>query len=161
VNPSIIIGPGDWKSGSTQMFGQVWKGLPYYTHGATGFVDVRDVSKASISLVKSDVRAQRFILNSENVSYRFVFDLIAEKLGRKRPHIHVTPFLAEVGWRLESLKSLFTRSKPMITKETARNGLLQWNYSNEKIRRQTGIEFIPVRKAIEDTAKWFMQDMHS
>jgi len=28
INPSIIIGPGDWKSGSTRLFSTIWKGSP-------------------------------------------------------------------------------------------------------------------------------------
>jgi dihydroflavonol-4-reductase len=159
VNPTIVIGPGDWKSGSTQMFGQIWKGMPYYSDGATGFVDVRDVSKAAITLAESEIKGERFIVNSDNVPYRYVFDLIAENLGKKKGFIHVTPFLAELGWRVEAVRGFFAGKNPMITKETARNGLLQWNYSNKKIRHQTGIEFIPVKKSIEDTAKYFIDDI--
>ncbi len=158
VNPTIIIGPGDWKTGSSQMFSQISKGLSFYTNGASGFVDVRDVSKAAIALAKSDVTNQRFILNSENVQYRYVFDLIAENLGKKKASIYVTPFMAALGWRLEAVKSFVTGKRAMITKETARSGLLKWNYSNEKIKSQIGIEFIPVKKAVEDTAKWFKKE---
>jgi nucleoside-diphosphate-sugar epimerase len=31
VNPSIIIGPGDWKRSSSYLFSAVWKGLSFYT----------------------------------------------------------------------------------------------------------------------------------
>jgi dihydroflavonol-4-reductase len=158
LNPSIIIGPGDWKSGSTQMFGQIWKGMPYYSDGATGFVDVRDVSKCALLLTKSNVNGERFIVNCDNVPYRYVFDLIAENLGKKKAYIHVTPFLAEIGWRLEAVRRIFTGKNPMITKETARNGMMQWNVSNQKIKNQLGIEFIPIKKSIEDTAKYFLRE---
>ena len=46
VNPSVILGPGDWKSGSPAFFSRIGKGLKFYTSGINGFVDVRDVSKA-------------------------------------------------------------------------------------------------------------------
>ena len=158
LNPSIIIGAGNWNSGSAQMVSQVWKGLPFYTNGITGFVDVRDVSKAALILMEKGIRNERFIINSENVSYKYVFDQIAENLKRKNPWIRVSSPLAEFGWRLEIIRSLFSRNKPMITKETARNGLMQWNYSNEKIKKEIGIEFISVEQSVRDTCEYFLKE---
>jgi dihydroflavonol-4-reductase len=157
VNPTIIIGPGNWTSGSTQMFSQVWKGLSFYTDGSTGFVDSRDVSKSAIMLMKKGIENERYIINSENVTYRYVFDLIAENFGRKKATIRVTPFMAELGWRFERAKSLFTSGKPMITKETARNSLMKWNYSNEKIKKEIGIDFISVEESIKFACEAFLK----
>ena len=42
VNPSVIIGPVDWKRSSGRLFYSVQKGMPFYTTGVTGFVDARD-----------------------------------------------------------------------------------------------------------------------
>ena len=158
LNPSIIIGAGNWNSGSAQMISQVWKGLPFYTNGITGFVDVRDVSKAALILMEKGIRNERFIINSENVSYKYVFDQIAKNLKRKKPWIRVSSPLAEFGWRLETIRSWFSRNKPMITKETARNGLMQWNYSNEKIKKEIGIEFISVEQSVKDTCEYFLKE---
>jgi nucleoside-diphosphate-sugar epimerase len=159
VNPSIVIGPGNWKSGSTQMFSQVWKGLPFYTEGVGGFVDVRDVSRSAIALMEKGVSNERYILNSENETYRYVFDCIAESLGKKKAYIKVTPFLSELGWRLEKIKSLLTNSRPMITKETAHSGMMQFHYSNEKIKKETGIEFISVKESVKNAAGYFLKDI--
>jgi dihydroflavonol-4-reductase len=158
INPTIVIGPGDWNSGSTQMFSQVNKGISFYTDGSTGFVDSRDVSKAAILLMDKGVHDQRYIINSENVTYRYVFDLIAENLGKKKSSIKATPAMIEIGWRLETLKSAILGTKPMITKETARNGLMQWNYSNEKIIREIGIDFISVEESVRDTCRYFLEE---
>jgi dihydroflavonol-4-reductase len=37
VNPSIIVGPGKWGSGSPALFRVVNKGMKFYTRGSTGF----------------------------------------------------------------------------------------------------------------------------
>lgn len=159
INPSIIIGAGNWSNGSSQMFSQVWKGLSFYTDGVTGFVDVRDVSKAIILLMEKGISNERFIINSENLPYRNVFDTIAEKLDRPKAKIKVNKFLAEIGWRSEMIKCFFLQRKPMITKETARNGLMQWYYSNEKIKKEIGIEFISIDKAVNDVCESFLEEM--
>ena len=44
VNPSVILGPGDWTKGSSQIFQKIHKGLKFYTQGSTGYVDVNDVA---------------------------------------------------------------------------------------------------------------------
>ncbi len=159
VNPSIVIGPGNWKNGSTQMFSQVWKGLSFYSEGSTGFVDVRDVSKSALMLMDKGVKDARFIISSENMTYRKVFDLIAENLGKKKATIRVTPLMAGIGWRAESFLRLLTGKNPMITKETARSAMSHWIYSNDKIKKEIGIEFIPIEKSVKDASELFLRQV--
>jgi nucleoside-diphosphate-sugar epimerase len=45
VNPSIILGPGFWNSGSSLFFSKIAEGMSFYTSGVAGYVDVRDVVK--------------------------------------------------------------------------------------------------------------------
>jgi len=77
VNPSVIVGPGMWYSQSGSLFKQIHKGLNYYPTGSAGFVDVRDVARAMIMLMDSEVTGERYILNSENMSHRAVLEIIA------------------------------------------------------------------------------------
>ncbi|MBL0145220.1 MAG: NAD-dependent epimerase/dehydratase family protein [Chitinophagaceae bacterium] len=66
VNPTIILGNGNWEDGSSKIFKSAYNEFPWYTAGTTGFVDVKDVASAMIQLMESDVTAQRFILSAEN-----------------------------------------------------------------------------------------------
>ncbi|PCH98102.1 MAG: hypothetical protein COB85_02200 [Bacteroidetes bacterium] len=156
VNPTIIIGPGNWKKSSARMFLNVWRGLDYYTSGRNGFVDIRDVSKAMILLMDSDIKSERYLLNSENLAFRDVFNWIADSLDKKRPTIEITKFKSEIFWRLDKLKSLLTGSKRSITKEIARESGKVHAYSSEKIKKELNMEFIPIKKAIGDTGKIFL-----
>src|SRR5204862_1154488 len=74
VNPSIIIGPGNWTTGSSNIISSASKGMKYYTHGVTGFIDVRDVSRCMILLMENEIKNERFILCSENIAYKDFFD---------------------------------------------------------------------------------------
>jgi len=146
VNPSLILGAGDWSAGSSKIFKSVYNEFPWYTDGVAGFVDVRDVARAMISLMDSDVINQRFILSAENKSFEEAFILIAKAFGKKSPHKKVTPFLASIVWRLEAVKSLFSKQAPLVTKETAASALAKINFDNTKLNkflpnfRYTGIE---------------------
>ena len=154
VNPSVILGVADWNNSSTKIFKTAFEEFPWYTDGVTGFVDVRDVAKAMILLMDSEITNQRFILNAENVSYKDVFTEIANGFGKKPPHKKVTPFIAALVWRMSALKSFLTRKEHLLNKETARKALAKIYFDNTKIIKSLpGFLFRPVKETINDTCK--------
>ena len=78
VNPGVILGSGFWHSGSGKMFSQVFKGLPFYSEGVTGFVGVKDVINCMVKLMESNYKNERFIVVSENKSFKEVLFYIAD-----------------------------------------------------------------------------------
>jgi nucleoside-diphosphate-sugar epimerase len=74
--------------------------------GGTGMVDVKDVVRCMVQLFNSGISAERFIINAENISYRNLFNAIADLLGKKRPYLHAPPWIAQIAWR--------TRSDPLF-----------------------------------------------
>ena len=156
VNPSVIIGPGDWDKGSSQLIQTVYKGLKFYTKGTNGYVDVRDVSKAMVQLMESNIVNQRYILSSDNWSYKQLFDTIAKALDVKPPPYFASSILSGITWRALKVASLFSSKAPLITKETAHNANSFYSYSSDKIIKELGFEFIPLKKCIEDTCKLFI-----
>jgi dihydroflavonol-4-reductase len=161
VNPTVVLGVQPWQSGTGRMFQQVWDGLRFYTAGATGFVDVRDVVRFLDLLLQTDVSEERFILNGENRSYQWLFERIAQHLGKSAPNIAVTPFLAAIAWRVEWLKSRFSGKRPLITRETARTSAHTFVYHADKSRAFfPNFEYTPIEKTLQDTAdKFLLQTM--
>lgn len=152
VNPSVIFGPGFWSKGSSSMFKRIKAGLRFYTTGGTGFVGVNDVVKSMVFLMESDISGERFIINSENLSYQKVFSMIAEAFKVRAPNIEATPFLGGLAWRLDHLKSWFGFLRA-ITKEAISAGRNKSSFSNKKIIEKTNIEFDSIEKVIIETAK--------
>ena len=157
VSPSIILGASDWNKGSSKMFGNIRKGMKFYTTGVNAFVDVRDVVRIMDLLMEGDISNEAFILMSENLCYRDFFNMIAENLKVEPPSIKASPWIAEIAWRVEKLRHIFSGSNPLITRETARTANRQHLYSNEKVRTLLGYEFIPVSRSIEDTCQVFLK----
>jgi dihydroflavonol-4-reductase len=133
VNPAIIIGAGNWNDGSTKLFKSIYEGFPWYSTGTSGFVDASDVAKAMILLMESNITEERFILSATTVSYQYLLNNIAKGFNKKAPSKQVTPTLAAITWRLEAIKSWFTKTKPLITKETANTSLATIEYDNSKL----------------------------
>ena len=152
VNPSIIFGPGFWSKGSSSMFSKIKNGLKFYATGVTGFVGVEDVVKSMISLMESDISGERFIISTDNISYKKVFEMIAENLNVKSPTIEATPFLGGIAWRLDSFLSLFG-FKRSLTKDAIVASRNKRYYSNKKIIEKTGINFTPISEIITETVK--------
>ena len=162
VNPVIILGPGDWNGGSSQIFKNVYHEFPWYANGTTGFVDVIDVVKAMMQLMNSNISAQRFIISAENRGYGDVFNLIAKAFGKKPPHKKVTPLLAKIVWRLEAIKSFFTGKDPLITKETAATALAKVNFDNSKLKKfLPNFTYRKIEDSITDTCVVLQQNINS
>ncbi len=157
VNPGIILGPGDWEKDSSRIFSQAYKGLMFYTYGRTGFVDVRDVSNVMIDLMESEIKNERFIVVSENLPFRTIFDLINYEFNIPRPKIGVGKLMSSLIWRLEKLRALITGNSPLITKETARSANGVWEYENQKIKNKLSYNFIPISKSIKETCRIFLE----
>ena len=158
VNPSIIIGPGDWQRSSSYLFSAVWRGIKFYTEGITGYVDIRDVVRAMTDLMESEIKGERFTVTSENLSYRQVLEKIALSLGKKPPSLHATPLLVSLAWRLDWLLQALTGKPRKITRDAAKSSSRKAIFSNRKITEATGIKFIPIDQSIKDTARIFLQE---
>lgn len=163
VNPSIIMGPGNWEIGSPKLFQSIWKGLKYYTKGITGFVDVRDVVKAMILLMDKQqfgkVKNQRFILNAGNMSYQDFFNKIADGLNKPRPKNFASDVKLHIAWRMAKAASFFTGKPPVITRETVSGTNQNNQYSGEKITRTIGFQYRSLDTSINNIAEIFLKDM--
>ncbi len=159
VNPSVILGPGRWNTGSPRFFGVSYKGLKFYTHGITGYVDVRDVTAIMMKLMNSDITGERFILNAANLSFGEIFRKITHALGVKVPSIYATRFLTAIGWRAEFLKYLITGIPPVITKQSARTAHIQQSYSSKKIEKTLNYSFKPIDDTIREVAGMFLKEV--
>jgi dihydroflavonol-4-reductase len=153
VNPSVIIGPGKWDSGSGQLFGTMAKGFRFYTTGITGYVDVRDVVDAMLAAMDKGAGGNRFVINGENLSHQKLFELIALELGNKPPTINVSPLMTAIAWRAAWFVSLFTGKSPAITRETAKSGHSKTYYSAEKAQNELGINPRSISEAIKNTIR--------
>jgi dihydroflavonol-4-reductase len=150
INPSTILGYGDWHSSSCAIFKNIYDGFNWYTSGINGFVDVEDVAKATIALMESNINEQRFIVNGDTWSFQKLQDTIADGFGKKHPGKKATPFLMAIAWRMEKLKSLFTGKNPLLTKESARVALSQTWFENDKILKALpGFSFTPLEETIK------------
>lgn len=162
INPSTVLGFGNWHDSSCAIFKNMYKGFPWYTTGINGFVDVEDVATVAVLLMESNITEERFIINHENWEFKKLFDLLADGFGQKHPSWQATPFLSGIAWRMERIKAAFRNAKPLLTKETARIALSKTYWENDKILRALpGFSFNSLEHCITKACKNYVDAVNS
>lgn len=158
VNPGIILGPGFWEQkNAAKLYSAVEKGFPIYTKGTNGYVDVSDVVEASIQLMNSDINGERFILVSENLPLKHIITTIARLLNMKPPSIAINSFLAKMLPFADWLWCKISDNKRSLTAENLKVSLQNFQYSNQKIKKTIGFEFIPVEETLRNTVSEYLK----
>ena len=162
INPSTVLGFGNWHESSCAIFKNSYKGFPWYTNGVNGFVAVEDVARTAVLLMESNITEERFIINHENWEFKKLFDAIADGFGQRHPKWQATPFLSGIAWRMEKMKSTLKNTKPLLTKETARIALSRTYWQNDKILKALpGFSFMPLEPCILKTCKNYADAVNS
>ena len=162
INPSTILGYGDWHTSSCAIFKTAYKEFPWYTTGVNGFVGVEDVAEAVVQLFFSNIRDKRFIATTDNISFQQLFNWIAENFGKRKPHREATPVLAELAWRMEALKSFLTGKKPLLTKETASVSQNKTKFDNGALLKELpGFSYTPLESVIKKACEKYLQALQS
>ena len=159
VNPTVVIGPGNWRRSSGDIFLGANRGLRWFTAGSIGYVDARDVSKAMVHLMESEIKNEKFIVSSENLSYRNFFDLVYAAIHKPLPNKKAGKYMLALVWRMDKIKSLLTGNRHVLTKEIARYSHMKLLYSNSKLRKAIPFDFIPVSESVKHTASHFLSDI--
>ncbi len=156
INPSVILGAGDWEKGSPNLIKTLDDGLKYYTHGSSGFVYAMDVAKIMFLLMQDDKFInQNYLVSAENIPYRSLFSNIAKNIQVKEPYKYANAFLTALAWRLEWVKSKLSKKDPLITKESARTAHKQRTYSANKLLNDLDFTFTPIDEAVKQICKQY------
>lgn len=160
VNPANVLGSGFWRerTGYSQLFYTIYKGLKFYPLGANAFVDVRDVVRFMIMLMESERIGEQYILAAENLPFKTVFDSIARHLGVPAPSVPATPLLREMAWRLAWLWSRLTGKPQFITRENIRLSAATFHYDNSRsLSCFSDFSYTPIETTIQQTAAQFLE----
>lgn len=155
VNPSVILGAGDWTRGSAELFSFVYKGLKYYTTGVNGYVYVQDVCRIMIQLMQSPITGERFVVNAENMSYQALFAAIADALGKPAPQRELTARIIHIGRYLHAIKDMAQGKRPRISKQMAKNAVSHYRYNNGKLLQYLDVSYTSIAQAAIEIAQHY------
>ncbi len=153
VNPSVVLGIGSWEQGSMQFFDKVARGLNFYTGGATGFVDVRDVTNIMIELYEKSLYGKRYVVNAANISYEELLSAIAVEMKLAPPDKQISKQGLKTLTALGRLLSKLGFNKLYVEPEMISAAYEKSCFSNEKISMDLDYTFIP----LEETIHWIVE----
>lgn len=157
LNPSTILGYGDWNSSSCAIFRSVYNEFKWYSPGINGFVDVEDVAKATVLLMESNISDKRYIVNGDNWHFKKLLETIAVNFQKKKPYKETTPTLIAIAWRIEKLKSMLNGHRPLLTKESARVAHSKTYFENAKLLAALeGFSFTPLQESIQKACEKYL-----
>ena len=158
VNPSVVLGPGDWQRSSTRLLRYAYDEHRFYTKGMLNFVDTRDVV-AHLTRLVLDLpplpAAERYILNGGAYPLGDFLREAATAFGRRPPTVAVPDWAAEIIWRVEHGRAVLTGARPLITRDTARAGRQHIYYDASKAQLATGLGF----RSLSETIAWATQGL--
>lgn len=157
VNPGVILGYSGVSTGSSQLFYRVRKGLPFYTPGGTGYVDVQDVVKIMLLLMEKEIYGNRFVLVAENNSNKEILEMMADGFNKRRPFIYINKQLLMIVGYVSELLSKITGRKSLIDKGTAKSAAKRTLYDNSKICATLNYKFKPVQQTIFEICTYMQQ----
>lgn len=154
-NCGFIVGPGDFIRSSPSLFLKISEGMSFYPPGGSGFIAAVDCARIIVELTLSSANAERYILVSENLSMKELFQSTAEALGVSVPSIEAKPWMMHTARWVESLREMLGGRKALVTAETVRNAAVRFYFNNEKLRKIYSAPFTPIQDAIRQTAAFY------
>jgi dihydroflavonol-4-reductase len=157
LNPSTILGYGNWNNSSCAIFKNVYNEFAWYTNGTNGFVGVDDLAGIVVQFLQSDISGERYIVSADNWRFSQLLNQIADGFKKKRPWRLATPWLSQVAWRIEKIKSMVSGEKPLLTRETAKIAQTATSFDNRKmLAALPGFQFTPLEEVIKQSTALYL-----
>ncbi len=159
INPGIILGPGFWNGGgSSSLIKNIHKGLKHYPTGSSAYVDVWDTVKVMQLLMESTIKNERFIVISENRSFKSFQEQAAKALHIAPAQKKAGKLLLGIAWRLDWLNHKLFGRRRKLSKQMAKSISGKTLYDHSKIRKALNYSFRDLDDSIEKVCKIYLKD---
>jgi dihydroflavonol-4-reductase len=159
VNPTAVMAPGgDLEQGWASLVLRIMRRQsPFYPSGGFGFLTRKDMVDGHLKAMERGLTGHRYILNTANLSYQELCQLIAEVVGVPPPRWLCPDMLLRFAGALGSLVSKVIRNParlPMLVRENVFLMTHQVHYDQSKALRELGFSQSPIQDAIREIHQW-------
>jgi dihydroflavonol-4-reductase len=159
TNPATVIGPRDVNHhGGAMLLQAAKRSLRFYPPGGSSFIGVEDLAEGHIAAAEQGRRGERYILGSENLSYREVFTQACEVVGSPPPKIAIpgwgVPVVAGV---VQLLRPLLGGLIPVDAKQVGMSARTLYADSSKAVR-ELGLPQTAIRQALQSGYEWYKEN---
>ena len=109
---------------------------------------------------RTRIKNERYILVSENVSFKDFAINVAKNINVKPPQKEASTLLLNIGWRLDWLSYFFKRKYRKLTKQMVKSITTDSYYSNEKVFKDLpNFRFKTIENSTASTSVYFLKDL--
>ena len=112
-------------------------------------------------LIESDIKNEKFILISENLSFKAFQTKTAKALNVKPPMKEAKQWLLNIAWRLDWLQFKLFSKRRSLSKQNSKSALSVTKYNNSKLKNALDFEFKPIDEVIVDVSKLYLKDLNT
>jgi len=157
VNPSLIIGPGSWNSGIGTIIKKAQWGMPFYPTGSCGVIDVNDLVKIMIRLMGSPIKNERFIINSEHMSYKKLISIVSHALQKKPPHIQLNSYFMKFFILIDMLMNKIRGQKIELSTDAVKYTTSNIRLNSEKINTTISFNYENIENSLKKCVEIFLK----
>lgn len=153
INPCVILGPGNWESGSLSIFKTGKKGLLFYPSGSNATVDARDVAFCMRHLMNSNIQSERFLCVGTNQSFKDLFTNVCSTTKSSIPKYQAPKSIALFFATVLEFFSRFSGKKSGLSVETVHSAYKNISYDVSKIKAAVPVKFKTLQETVENVLK--------
>jgi dihydroflavonol-4-reductase len=162
VQPSNIIGPGDWKpTPNGKMLLSYLEMSPSFhvpvMPGGFSYADVDDVVEGHIAAMERGKIGERYLLGGDNLSHRELYETLSDITGLAEPGGDVGEGMASLMAMFLELSAAWQGTTPLFTRKVVKDYFGRYVYvSSEKAERELGYRHRPAREALTRAVRWYL-----
>jgi dihydroflavonol-4-reductase len=164
IYPCGVIGAGDTKSSGDYVKRLIKRKLPIrgLESIVLTWVHVKDVAESICrALEKEGNIGEKYLIGKEQLSFKQFNKLVSEFSGVPLPLISIPNFMLKVNAFFLTVLANITKKPPLwgLSMDSIRNLCMQLRADGSKAERELGINYTPIRKAIEECVESFQSSI--
>jgi len=160
VNPTMPVGPGDWKPTPTgRVILDFLNGrMPAYVDTGFNVVGVEDVAEGHWLAATQGRVGQRYILGGRNITLKDLLEALALSTGSTAPSIRLPHGFALLAGYAENLFCSISGREPRIPLDGVRMARYKMFVDCSKAARELGFHASSIEEALSRAAHWYLQN---
>jgi dihydroflavonol-4-reductase len=139
LNPSLLLGPGDARLGSTKVVFQfLQRRIPAMPSGGLSFVDVRDAAAAFAAALTRGLPGERHLLGGANMTFADFFGRLSRLSGVPVPRVRLPSQAGIAGARLMERLHAWRESEAPVSAHEVEMGECFWYLDASRAHRELG-----------------------
>jgi len=159
VNPAVVFGPRDVNLISSSLIVELARRtIPFVPPGGVSVIDVADVCYGHIVAAERGRTGERYILTNENLTYRQLFGLIADVVGRPRPRATIPGAMLKLAAYLIGFVRNGLGWPLPVSDEQVRFAAETFWFDPSKAQRELELTAQPIVETVRRTYAWYVEN---